>query len=341
MNSLLLLKSTYVWFIVIAIMLVFVAVLLGIAPIGLWIKCVTANAHISIWKLAGMKLRKMNVSMLVSAYINARKAGVNLTFEDLESHYLAGGNVEKIVDAMIAAKGAQLDLNIDTARAIDLANKDVMNAVKTSVSPIVIEVPEVAVMARDGIELKVKVRVTAKTNINRIIGGAGADTIIAKVSQGVVAGVCSAKDHNDAMENPETIIDIIMSKGFEKNLAFDIISVDVADIKIGRNIGAQLEADRAEAEMQIAQARAEERRSLAVAQEQEMRAKTQEMKAQLLDAQAEVPKAISTAFRAGQLGVMDYYKMQNVVADTNFKNSFSGKINQMNSVGNLIDKEDK
>jgi len=324
MMNLLLLKAGYVWLIVLAVIFVLVAVVLGIVPVNLWIKAFLSKSHVSATRLAGMRLRRINAGLLVNSYINAKKAGVLLTMDDLESHYSAGGDVERIVDAMIAAKGANLNLSIETAKAIDLANRDILTAVKNSVSPVVIETPEVSAMARDGIELKIKARLTLKSNISKLIGGAGTDTIIARVGQGIVTAVGAAKSHLDIMERPETISESITAKKLEKDSAFDIMSIDIADIKVGRNIGAQLEADRAEADMQIAQARAEERRALAIATEQEMRVKTQEKRAQLLDAQAEIPKAISTALRAGQLGVMDYYKMQNVLADTNMRNSLSG-----------------
>lgn len=330
MMSLLLLQAGYVWLIVLAAVFAIIAVILGVVPVNLWMKAKLSKARVSASRLAGMRLRKINTSLLVNCYINAKKAGLAVTMDDLESHYLAGGNVEKVVDAMIAAKGANLQLTIDSAKAIDLANRDIVTAVKNSVSPIVIETPEVSAMAKDGIELKIRARITLKSNITKLIGGAGTDTIIARVGQGIVMAVGSAKTHVDIMERPQAISEAIIEKNLEKDSAFDIISVDISDIKVGRNIGAQLEADRAEADMQIAQARAEERRSMAIAAEQEMRVKTQEMRAQLLNAQAEVPKAISTAFRAGQIGVMDYYKMQNVLADTNMRNSLGGRSDKSN-----------
>ncbi len=324
MTSLLLLDSLYIWLIVVCVIVVVFAIILTFVPVGIWVRALVSGTYISGARLLGMKLRKIDVNLLVNCYINARKAGLKIKIDDLETHHLAGGNVERVVDALIAAHGAKIVLPAPVAKAIDLANRDVLEAVQTSVHPVVIETPMIAAVAMDGIEVRAKARVTVRTNVNKLVGGAGKDTIIARVGQGIVATIGSAKKHQAILENPGLISKNILEKGLDVGTAYDILSVDIVDVDIGRNIGAKLEADRAEADMQIAQARAEERRANAIAAEQEMRARTQEKRAQLLDAEAEVPKAISTAFRAGRIGVMDYYKIQNMVADTSMRNSLGG-----------------
>lgn len=313
--------ALYVWIAVLGVVVILIAIFIGIVPIGVWIKAMVSGAHISAIRLIGMKLRHIEVSMVVDSYINAKKAGVQLTIDDLETHYMAGGNVERVVDALITAHGAKIDLSVETAKAIDLANRDILAAVKQSVNPVVITTPEISAVAKDGIELRVKARVTVQSNINKLIGGAGEDTIIARVGEGIVTTVGSSISHEDVLENPDLISKTVLDKGLDSGTAFTILSIDIADIDVGRNIGAKLQAERAEADMQIAQAKAEERRAMAIAAEQEMRAKTQEMRANLLNAESEVPRAISTAFTNGQIGVMDYYKMQNILADTNMRNS--------------------
>ncbi len=316
--------ALYVWLIVLGVLVIAIAVFVGVVPIGVWIRAMVSGAYISAMRLIGMKLRHIEVGMLVDCYINAKKAGVQLTIDDLETHYMAGGNVERVVDALITAHGAKIELSVETAKAIDLANRDILAAVKQSVNPVVITTPEIVAVAKDGIELRVKARVTVQSNINKLIGGAGEDTIIARVGEGIVTTVGSAKTHEAVLENPDLISKTVLNKGLDSGTAFNILSIDIADIDVGRNIGAKLQAERAEADMQIAQAKAEERRAMAIAAEQEMRAKTQEMRANLLNAESEVPKAISTAFSNGQIGVLDYYKMQNILADTNMRNSLSG-----------------
>ncbi len=316
--------AVYVWISILGVVVIAMAVFIGIVPVGVWVRAMFSGAHISAFRLVGMKLRHVEVSMVVDCFINAKKAGVNLTIEDLETHYMAGGNVEKVVDALITAHGAKIDLSVETAKAIDLANRDILAAVKQSVNPVVITTPEISAVAKDGIELRVKVRVTVQSNINKLIGGAGEDTIIARVGEGIVTTIGSANSHEDVLENPDLISKTVLNKGLDSGTAFTILSIDIADIDVGRNIGAKLQAERAEADMQIAQAKAEERRAMAIAAEQEMRAKTQEMRANLLHAESEVPKAISTAFANGQIGVMDYYRMQNVLADTNMRNAIGG-----------------
>ena len=316
--------ALYVWLAVLGVLVIAIAVFIGVVPISVWIRAMVSGAHISAIRLIGMKLRHIEVGMLVDCYINAKKAGVQLTIDDLETHFMAGGNVERVVDALITAHGAKIELSVETAKAIDLANRDILAAVKQSVNPVVITTPEIAAVAKDGIELIVKARVTVQSNINKLIGGAGEDTIIARVGEGIVTTVGSAETHEDVLENPDLISKTVLNKGLDSGTAFNILSIDIADIDVGRNIGAKLQAERAEADMQIAQAKAEERRAMAIAAEQEMRAKTQEMRANLLNAESEVPRAISTAFSNGQIGVLDYYKMQNILADTNMRNSLSG-----------------
>lgn len=316
--------ALYVWLAILGVLVIAIAVFVGVVPINVWIRAMVSGAHISALRLIGMKLRHIEVGMLVDCFINAKKAGVQLTIDDLETHYMAGGNVERVVDALITAHGAKIELSVETAKAIDLANRDILAAVKQSVNPVVIITPEISAVAKDGIELRVKARVTVQSNINKLIGGAGEDTIIARVGEGIVTTVGSAETHEAVLENPDLISKTVLDKGLDSGTAFNILSIDIADIDVGRNIGAKLQAERAEADMQIAQAKAEERRAMAIAAEQEMRAKTQEMRANLLNAESEVPKAISTAFSNGQIGVLDYYKMQNILADTNMRNSLSG-----------------
>ncbi len=329
--------ALYVWLAVLGVLIILIAIFVGIVPINVWIRAMVSGAHISALRLIGMKLRHVEVGMVVDNYINAKKAGVELTIDDLETHYMAGGNVERVVDALITAHGAKIELSVETAKAIDLANRDILAAVKQSVNPVVITTPEISAVAKDGIELRVKARVTVQSNINKLIGGAGEDTIIARVGEGIVTTVGSAETHEEVLENPDSISKTVLNKGLDSGTAFTILSIDIADIDVGRNIGAKLQAERAEADMQIAQAKAEERRAMAIAAEQEMRAKTQEMRANLLNAESEVPKAISTAFSNGQIGVLDYYKMQNILADTNMRNSLSGN----DKVSNKKRKTDK
>lgn len=275
-------------------------------------------------RLVGMRLRKIKIGMIVDSYIKAKKAGLDINIAELETHYLAQGDVVKVVNALISAHSANIDLKIKTAMAIDLAGRDVLNAVKVSVNPKVIETPVVSAIAKDGIELRAKAKVTVRANISRLIGGAGEETIIARVGEGVVTTVGSAVSHKELLENPDRISRTVLDKGLDSGTAYEILSIDIADIDVGRNIGAQLQMDQAEADKRIAQAKAEERRALAVAREQEMKAKTQEMRASVVAAEAEVPKAISEAFRSGRLGIMDYYNMQNIQADTAMRNAIGG-----------------
>ena len=302
-------------------LIVLIAIFFAIVPVNVWTKSLLSNAYIPASKLVGMKLRNVDVGLIVGCYINAKKAGVNISVQDLETHYMAGGNVERVVDALIVAHGAKINLSVDNAKAIDLANRDILLAVQNCVTPVVITTPPISAVACDGIELICKVRITLQSNIEKLIGGAGEETILARVGEGVVTVVGSAKTHQLVLENPDAISKTVLSKGLDKGTAFQILSIDIADIDIGRNIGAKLQAEQAEADVQIANAKAEERKAMAIAAEQEMRARTQEMKAKLVSAESEVPLAISEAFKSGNIGVMDYYRMQNMQADTKMRNS--------------------
>ncbi|HIU83393.1 MAG TPA: flotillin-like protein FloA [Candidatus Faecicola pullistercoris] len=324
MNLILAAQNVGVIIAIVAVLLLFIAVFFALVPVSLWFLALVSGARVSMGRLVGMKLRKIKVRMVVEAYISATKAGLDIDVAELETHYQAGGDVLKVVNALISAHSANIALTLGTAKAIDLAGRDVLNAVKVSVNPKVIETPIIAAIAKDGIELRAKARVTVRANIARLVGGAGEDTIIARIGEGIVTTVGSASSHKDVLENPDSISKTVLAKGLDAGTAFEILSIDIADIDVGRNIGAQLQMDQAEADKRIAQATAEERRALAVAQEQEMRAKTQEMRAEVVKAEAEVPKAIAAALKAGNIGVMDYYNMENVMADTKMRNSISG-----------------
>lgn len=286
-------------------------------PIGLWISSLAANVKISIFNLIGMKLRRVVPSRIVIPLIKARKAGLDLGVNQLEAHYLAGGNVDNVVNALIASERAGIELPFEKAAAIDLAGRDVLEAVKMSVNPKVIETTNVSAMAKDGIELLVKARVTVRADLERLVGGAGEATILARIGEGIVTTVGSAKSHKEVLENPDDISKRVLSKGLDSGTAFEILSIDIADIDVGRNIGAHLQSLQAEADKNIAQAKAEERRAMAVAKEQEMRA-------YVVEAEAEVPKALAYALREGKMGVMDYYELQNLKADTDMRSSISG-----------------
>lgn len=300
-------------------------ILLLCLPIGTFFIAAVSNAHVSMGRLIGMKMRRIKYKQLVDVYIRARKAGLNIDIADLESHVMAGGNISNVVNALISAHSANIDLSLQSAKAIDLAGRDVLNAVKVSVNPKVIETPVISAIAKNGIELRVKARVTVRANISRLIGGAGEETIIARVGEGIVTTVGSSETHKEVLENPDMISKTVLKKGLDAGTAYEILSIDIADVDVGRNIGAQLQMDQAEADKRIAQANAEERRAMAIATEQEMKAHTQEMRAKVVEAEAEVPKAMAEAFRNGRLGVMDYYQMQNVQADTAMRNAFSGE----------------
>ena len=308
-------------------MLVFAVILASVflhfVPIGLWISALAADVHVGIFTLVGMRMRRVTPAQIVMPLIKANKAGLNVNVNQLEAHYLAGGNVDKVVDALIASQRAEIVLPFERAAAIDLAGRDVLEAVQMSVNPKVIETPLVSAVAKNGIELIIKARVTVRANIDRLVGGAGEPTIIARVGEGIVTTVGSSERHTDVLENPDKISQAVLGKGLDAGTAFEILSIDIADVDVGRNIGAQLQTDQAEADKRIAQAKAEERRAMAVAQEQEMKAYTQEMEAKVVEAQAEVPHAMAAALKDGKLGVMDYYNLMNVQSDTEMRKAIS------------------
>ena len=303
------------------------SIFLHFVPVGLWISALAADVNISLFNLVGMRIRRVEPRMIVLPLIKGIKAGLSLNSNQLEAHYLAGGNVDNVVDALIAAHRAQIALSFEQA---DLAGRNVLEAVQMSVNPKVIETPTISAVAKNGIELKVRARVTVRANIDRLVGGAGEATIIARVGEGIVTTVGSSEKHTDVLENPDHISRTVLGKGLDSGTAFEILSIDIADVDVGRNIGAQLQTDQAEADKQIAQARAEERRAMAVAKEQEMRAYTQEMQAKVVEAQAKVPLALADALRAGNLGVMDYYNMKNIVADTEMRENIAGSSEKKN-----------
>lgn len=295
-------------------------------PLGLWITAFFSGVKVSIFKdLVGMRLRKVPPSPIVKAQITASKAGLGLEVGKLEAHYLAGGSVVRVVQALISADKANLGLTFERAAAIDLAGRDVFEAVQISVNPKVIETPKIAAVAKDGIVVQVTARVTVRANLDRLIGGATEETILARVGEGIVTTVGSARDHKEVLENPDNISKTVLSKGLDSGTAFEILSIDIADVDVGDNIGAKLQTEQAEADLKVARAKAEERRAMAVAQEQENLAKIQEMRAKVVANEAEVPMAIAEAFRQGKLGVMDYYQLQNVEADTDMRRSIAGE----------------
>ena len=309
--------------VVLFLAIIVLAVFLHFVPIGLWISALAANVHVGIFTLIGMRMRRVPPSKIVMPLIKANKAGLDVNVNQLEAHYLAGGNVDKVVDALIASQRAQIVLPFERSAAIDLAGRDVLEAVQMSVNPKVIETPVVSAVAKNGIELKIKARVTVRANIDRLVGGAGEPTIIARVGEGIVTTVGSSEKHTDVLESPDDISKTVLGKGLDAGTAFEILSIDIADVDVGRNIGAQLQTDQAEADKRIAQAKAEERRAMAVAQEQEMKAYTQEMEAKVVEAQAEVPHAMAKALMEGKIGVMDYFNMMNVKSDTEMRNAIS------------------
>lgn len=293
-------------------------------PFFLWINAISAGVRVSLIQLFLMRIRRVPPRTIVTAMIEAHKAGLKtITRDELEAHYLAGGHVEKVVHALVSASKANIDLSFQMATAIDLAGRDVFNAVQMSVNPKVIDTPPVTAVAKDGIQLIAKARVTVRANIKQLVGGAGEETILARVGEGIVSSIGSSDSHKSVLENPDSISKLVLRKGLDAGTAFEILSIDIADIDIGKNIGAVLQIDQAQADKNIAQARAEERRSMAVALEQEMKAKAQEARAKVIEAEAEIPKAMAEALRSGNLGVMDYYKMQNIQADTEMRDSIA------------------
>ena len=319
--------GSVLFFVVIGLAIIALAVFFTFVPIMLWISALAAGVRISIFTLVGMRLRRVIPSRVVNPLIKASKAGLGITINQLDSHYLVGGNVDRVVNALIAAHRANIELTFERGAAIDLAGRDVLEAVQMSVNPKVIETPFIAGVAMDGIEVKAKARITVRANIDRLVGGAGEETIIARVGEGIVSTIGSQKDHKKVLENPDMISQTVLGKGLDSGTAFEILSIDIADIDIGKNIGAVLQTDQAEADKNIAQAKAEERRAMAVAQEQEMRAKVEEMRAKVVEAEAEVPLAMAEALRSGNIGVMDYMNIQNLTADTDMRDSI-GKMSK-------------
>jgi uncharacterized protein YqfA (UPF0365 family) len=313
-------NSPVVILIILCGVIVFISLFLSFIPVTLWISALAANVKVSIFNLIGMRLRRVAPKRILFPLIKATKAGIDISVNELEAHYLAGGNVDQVVDALIAAHRADFKLPFERAAAIDLAGRDVLEAVKMSVNPRVIETPNVSGVAKDGIELLAKARVTVRANLDRLIGGAGEATVLARVGEGIVTTVGTSTSHKEVLENPDAISKTVLAKGLDAGTAFEILSIDIADVDVGRNIGAELQTLQAEADKKIAQAKAEERRAMAVAREQEMRAA-------VVEAEAEIPRAMATALREGKLGVMDYYDMQNVISDTKMREAIS-KVNK-------------
>ena len=298
----------------------------------LYVQAAVSGARVSFVSLIAMRLRKVSATTIVNARITAVKAGLELSTEQLETHYLAGGHIGRVINALIATSKADIELNFDRACAIDLAGRDVFEAVQTSVTPKVIDCPDPARsrgtvdgIALDGIQVKAKARVTVRTNLDRLVGGAGEETIIARVGEGIVSTIGSSQSHKRVLENPDKISKTVLAKGLDAGTAYEILSIDIADVDVGDNIGAKLQTDQAEADLKIAQAKAEERRAMAVAQEQEMSARVQEMRAKVVEAEAEIPRAMAEAFRSGNLGIMDYYRMRNIQADTSMRDGIAGE----------------
>lgn len=309
-----------------AIIIIVLSILLSVVPVMLWISALASGVRISIITLIAMRLRRVTPSRIVNPMIKATKAGLDLSVNQLESHFLAGGNVDRVVNALIAAHRAKIHLEFERAAAIDLAGRDVLLAVQMSVNPRVIETPNVSAVAKNGIEVKVIARVTVRANIERLVGGAGEETIIARVGEGIVTTVGSSDSHKDVLENPDLISRTVLGKGLDAGTAFEILSIDIADVDVGKNIGAHLQTEQAEADKRIAQAKAEERRAMAVAAEQEMKAKVVEMRAKVVESESQVPLAMSEALRSGKLGVMDYMNLKNIEADTQMRSTL-GKVN--------------
>ena len=310
---------------VFGLVIVFFAVLFSFIPLRLWISAKAANVQVGIFSLVGMRLRRVLPAKIVNPLIKATKGGVDVGVNQLEGHFLAGGNVDRVVNALIAAQRAEIPLSFERGAAIDLAGRDVLQAVQMSVNPKVIETPVVAAVAKNGIEVKAKAKVTVRANIDRLVGGAGEETIIARVGEGIVTTIGSSDDHKTVLENPDMISQTVLNKGLDAGTAFEILSIDIADVDVGKNIGAELQTDQAEADKRIAQAKAEERRAMAVAREQEMQAAVEEMRAKVVEAEAEIPRAMAQALREGKIGVLDYYNLKNIVADTDMRDAI-GKI---------------
>lgn len=308
---------------IIILVFVFLIMFFSFVPVGLWITAFFSGVRIKISDLVGMKLRRVRPSRIVNPSIKATKAGLNLDISGLEAHYLAGGNVNTLVDALIAAQRANIPLQFERAAAIDLAGRNVLEAVQVSVNPKVIETPNISAVAQDGIEVIVKAKVTVRANIDRLVGGAGEETIIARVGEGIVTTVGSSKSYKSVLENPDSISKVVLEKGLDSGTAYEILSIDIADVDVARNIGARLQTDQAEADKRIAEAKASERRAMALAREQEMKAEVEAMRAKVVEAESEVPIAMAQALKSGNLGALDYYKIKNLNSDTDMRNSIS------------------
>jgi uncharacterized protein YqfA (UPF0365 family) len=322
-------NTLFILFIAVVVILVLV-VLLTVVPLMLWISALAAGVRIGIFSLVGMRLRRVVPRRVINPLIKAVKAGIKLNTNQLESHYLAGGNVDRVVNALIAAHRADIELSFERCAAIDLAGRNVLEAVQMSVNPKVIETPFISGVAMNGIEVKAKARITVRANIDRLVGGAGEETIIARVGEGIVSTIGSSESHSQVLENPDMISRTVLKKGLDSGTAFEILSIDIADVDIGKNIGAHLQTEQAEADKKIAQAKAEERRAMAVATEQEMKARVQEMRAKVVESEAEVPLAMAKALKEGNLGVMDYMNYNNIKADTEMRHSVSEMNDQTN-----------
>lgn len=303
--------------------LVFLMFFFWMIPVGLWISAIASGVMVNLFSLVGMRLRRIPPAKIILPLIKARKAGIPSEQNLLEAHFLAGGNVNRVIDALIAADKAKIALPFDQAAAIDLAGRNVLDAVKVSVNPRVIQTPNISAVAKDGIELISTARVTVRANIGRLIGGAGEETIIARVGEGIVSSIGSTDSHKQVLENPDVISKTVLAKGLDSGTAFEILSIDIADVNVGKNIGAILQTDQAEADKQVAQAKAEERRAMAIAEEQENKAKVEEMRAKVVEAEAQVPLAVAYAFKKGNLGIMDYYKLENVKSDTDMRSNIA------------------
>ncbi|HLQ74037.1 MAG TPA: flotillin-like protein FloA [Bacillota bacterium] len=327
--------------IIIAVIIIALAVLFTFVPVMLWISALAAGVKVGLFTLVGMRLRRVVPSRVINPLIKAYKAGLDVTTNQLESHYLAGGNVDRVVNALIAAHRANINLSFERGAAIDLAGRNVLEAVQMSVNPKVIETPFIAGIAMDGIEVKALARITVRANIDRLVGGAGEETVIARVGEGVVSTIGSSETHKQVLENPDSISHTVLAKGLDSGTAFEILSIDIADVDIGKNIGAMLQTDQAQADKNIAQAKAEERRAMAVAQEQEMTAKVEEMRARVVEAEAEVPMALAEALRSGNMGVMDYMNYKNIDADTDMRDMIGDLSNNKEDKTSETEDKDK
>jgi uncharacterized protein YqfA (UPF0365 family) len=312
-----------IYLVVAAAIIVFIWLFFYFVPLGLWFSAVFAKVYVPIWQLIGMRIRKVPPSIILNNLVSATKAGLHLNADELEAHYLAGGNVKQVINALISADKANIPLDFKAATAIDLAGRNVFEAVQMSVNPKVINTPPVTAVAKDGIQLICKARVTVRANIRQLVGGAGEETVLARVGEGIVSSIGSSASHKSVMENPDNISKVVLNKGLDAGTAFEILSIDIADIDIGKNIGAVLQMDQANADKNIAQAKAEEKRAMAVAIEQEMKAKAQEARAKVIEAEVQIPLAMAEAFRSGNLGIMDYYRLKNIDADTQMRDSIA------------------